>query len=49
VTLWQKMARASGGGSPQFLSTHPSPENRIRDLQVYAERVMPLYQSAPRR
>ena len=49
VTLWQKMARASGGGPPQFLSTHPSPENRIRDLQVYAERVMPLYRAAQRR
>jgi predicted Zn-dependent protease len=49
VTLWQKMARASGGGPPQFLSTHPSPQNRIRDLQVYAERVMPLYRAATRR
>ena len=49
VTLWQKMARASGSGPPQFLSTHPSPENRIRDLQVYAARVMPLYEGARRR
>jgi len=49
VTLWQKMAKAGGSGPPQFLSTHPSPENRIRDLQVYAERVMPLYRSATKR
>lgn len=49
VTLWQKMARASGSGPPQFLSTHPSPENRIRDLQIYAARVMPLYEAARRR
>jgi len=49
VTLWQKMAKAAGGGPPQFLSTHPSPDNRIRDLQVYAERVMPLYRSATKR
>ncbi|MGW8183274.1 MAG: M48 family metallopeptidase [Burkholderiales bacterium] len=49
VTLWQKMSRASGSGPPQFLSTHPSPENRIRDLQVYAARVMPLYEGARRR
>jgi predicted Zn-dependent protease len=49
VTLWQKMAKAAGNGPPQFLSTHPSPENRIRDLQVYAERVMPLYRSAAKR
>jgi len=49
VTLWQKMAKAGGGGPPQFLSTHPSPDNRIRDLQVYAERVMPLYRSSTKR
>lgn len=49
VTLWQKMARASGGGPPEFLSTHPSPEHRIQDLQGYAARVMPLYDAAKRR
>lgn len=54
VTLWQKMARASGGGGgPAFLSTHPTPENRMQDLAKYAEAVMPLYQQsqqpAPRR
>jgi predicted Zn-dependent protease len=43
------MAKAAGGGPPQFLSTHPSPDNRIRDLQVYAERVMPLYRAAAKR
>jgi predicted Zn-dependent protease len=47
IVLWQKMAKASGGGgSPQFLSTHPSAETRQQDLAVYAERVMPLYQQA---
>jgi predicted Zn-dependent protease len=49
VTLWQKMAQASGGGPPQFLSTHPAPQNRIQDLQAYSARVMPLYESARRR
>jgi predicted Zn-dependent protease len=49
VTLWQKMEKAGGGGPPQFLSTHPSPQNRQADLANYAQRVMPLYQSARRR
>ena len=44
VSLWQKMAQESKGEPPQFLSTHPSREDRLRDLSVYAERVMPLYQ-----
>jgi predicted Zn-dependent protease len=48
VSIWQKMLQAGGSGGPQFLSTHPSPETRLGDLQVYAERVMPLYQQARR-
>lgn len=46
VSLWQKMSRASGGDPPQWLSTHPSSETRQRDLEVYAARVMPLYEQA---
>jgi predicted Zn-dependent protease len=48
VSLWQKMLQAAGSGGPQFLSTHPSPENRLADLKVYADRVMPLFQTARR-
>ena len=48
VSVWEKMLQASGSGGPQFLSTHPSPENRLADLRVYADRVMPLYQQARR-
>jgi predicted Zn-dependent protease len=46
VTLWQKMGQVGGGAPPQFLSTHPSPQNRSGDLTNYAARVMPLYESA---
>jgi predicted Zn-dependent protease len=46
-TLWQKMAQSSGaGGTPKLLSTHPSHEDRIKDLQVFSERVLPLYEQA---
>jgi len=31
-TLWKKMAAASKSGTPQFLSTHPDPENRQKEL-----------------
>jgi predicted Zn-dependent protease len=48
VSVWQKMLQAGGSGGPQFLSTHPSPETRLGDLKVYADRVMPLYQQARR-
>jgi predicted Zn-dependent protease len=46
VTLWQKMAAGGGGQPPQWLSTHPAHETRIRDLQDYAQRVLPLYKTA---
>jgi predicted Zn-dependent protease len=48
LSLWRKMAQAGGSGGPQFLSTHPSPESRLADLKVYADRVAPLYQQARR-
>ena len=49
LSLWQKMGQAAGGGGPpEFLSTHPSGATRLRDLQVYVDKVMPLYQAAKR-
>ena len=46
VHLWEKMAKVGGGQPPQWLSTHPSHENRIADLKQYAAKVQPLYASA---
>ncbi len=49
ISVWQKMAKVSGSRStPEFLSTHPSPETRIADLTKYAALVMPLYKQAPK-
>lgn len=46
ISLWEKMQRVSGGGVPQWLSTHPSHESRLADLRIYADRVQPLYRAA---
>lgn len=46
VALWTKMAGLGGGQPPQWLSTHPSHETRVRDLQAYSQRVLPLYERA---
>ena len=48
IGLWQKMAQQGGSRPPEFLSSHPSASTRIADLQVYAAKVMPLYQQSKR-
>lgn len=46
VSLWKKMMAANKEAPPEFLSTHPSSENRIKDLQALTPKVMPLYLAA---
>jgi predicted Zn-dependent protease len=45
VTLWEKMGKL-GGNPPEFLSTHPSPENRAARLKDIGAKVDPLYMAA---
>lgn len=46
VSLWQKMAKASEGGPPKWLSTHPAAADREADLRLQAEKVMRLYRAS---
>ena len=46
ITLWNKMAKASEGAPPEFMSTHPASDSRIASLQAAIPKVMPLYQQA---
>jgi predicted Zn-dependent protease len=49
ISLWQKMGKLGGGKPPEWMSTHPSDQNRIRDLENYSARVIPLYDAARKR
>ena len=40
------MEKASGKGPPQFLSTHPSPQNRRERLAQLGPQMEPLYLEA---
>lgn len=47
VALWEKMAKLSNGSAPpKLLSTHPSNQDRIKDLTEFSQKVMPLYEQA---
>jgi len=48
IAVWQKMSKyaqgAGRGQPPQFLSTHPSHQSRIKEIEANLPRVLPLYQ-----
>ena len=46
VDLWQNMVAASAGRSPEWLSTHPDPQNRIQALKARAPSLQPVAQAA---
>lgn len=44
--FWQRMEEQEGGSArpPEFLSTHPHPQNRIRKLNDYMSEALPHYE-----
>jgi predicted Zn-dependent protease len=51
VKFWERMKERTGGGKrpPEFASTHPSHETRIRDLEKLIPQTEPLYKASPDR
>ncbi len=49
VELWKNFANYGGNRPPEFLSTHPSPGNRIQKLQANMPAAMREYQNSPYR
>jgi predicted Zn-dependent protease len=45
VTLWRKMNALPGGKPPQFLSTHPNPENREKTLAALGPEMEPYFRA----
>lgn len=43
VALWRKMERSSAGKTNEFLSTHPSEANRIKQIESYLPEAMKYY------
>ena len=48
IRIWERMAAATGGGPPEWLSTHPSHETRISDLEGWMPEAMARYKTVPK-
>jgi predicted Zn-dependent protease len=48
IPFWQRMQAQEQSRPPEFLSTHPAPETRIRDIQAHLAEALPYYQKAIR-
>jgi hypothetical protein len=48
VRVWKKMSQMAGGQPPQWLSTHPSHESRIADLESRMGEAVALYENSTR-
>ncbi len=44
--LWVTMGQKAGGSPPEFLSTHPSPDSRVRYLESYGAQFTGTYQTS---
>ena len=44
VSLWHKMKKVAKGAPPEFMSTHPAHDTRIRQLQAQLPNVEKIYQ-----
>jgi predicted Zn-dependent protease len=47
VPFWQRMSQGGGGKPPEFMSTHPSDETRIANLQRLMPEAQKYYKPAP--
>lgn len=44
--FWVRMSQAGGGGTPEFMSTHPSDETRIKKIQQDLPEALKYYKGA---
>lgn len=48
IPFWQRMASMGGNKPPEFLSTHPADETRIKKLQEIMPEAMKYFNQATR-
>jgi predicted Zn-dependent protease len=48
VELWTRMGQSSGDGPPEFLSTHPDPGTRVKNMEKWMPSAMAAYEKSAR-
>ncbi len=48
LAFWKRMEQAGGGGSPEFLSTHPSHGTREQQIEAWLPEAMRYYEAGAR-
>jgi predicted Zn-dependent protease len=43
IPFWQRMNEKGGSRPPEFLSTHPAPDTRIKDIKTHIPEAMKHY------
>jgi predicted Zn-dependent protease len=43
--FWERMQAKGGSRPPEFLSTHPHPENRIKNMQEHMQKALDYYEN----
>lgn len=46
AAFWQRMSAGGSGGTPEFMSTHPSDGTRVNEINKHLPEVMPYYTGA---
>jgi predicted Zn-dependent protease len=46
IAFWERMEGAGGGGPPEFLSTHPSHETRVKRLNAKLPEALEIWRKA---
>jgi metalloendopeptidase OMA1, mitochondrial len=46
ISFWERMSQAGGSQPPAYMSTHPSHERRIQDLQDFMPKALAEYEKA---
>jgi predicted Zn-dependent protease len=44
--FWERMLALGGSGAPEFLSTHPDPQNRIKAMNRQMSKALGYYKAS---